>query len=150
MSEEDFNPGSWLISPDSKFPDLFQSLNPDELPTTFDTASILSIVMASASSYSSTASSLSSAFDVAIPPAELSTQLIDLQPRIAQAEAIQIAQDSEMAELRERSAAVIQKWYTLDVLGTGETWAEMEERIDQVDQRVRRTALVRRLDNDLI
>jgi hypothetical protein len=141
---------SCLVSTDSKHPDLFQSINSDDLPTTLDTASILSIVTASASSYPSTASRLTSIRDVPIPPAELSAQLIDLQPRIAKVEALQAAQNSDIAELRARSAAVIQRWYTLDILQAGESWAELESRVEQVEQKVRRTALTKRLDDDMI
>jgi len=107
-------------------------------------------VTASASSYPSTASRLTSIRDVPIPPAELSAQLIDLQPRIAKVEALQAAQNSDIAELRARSAAVIQRWYTLDILQAGESWAELESRVEQVEQKVRRTALTKRLDDDMI
>lgn len=88
--------------------------------------------------------------DVPIPPTELSAQLIDLQPRIAKVEALQAVQNSDIAELRARSAAVIQRWYTLDILQAGESWAELESRVEQVEQKVRRTALTKRLDDDMI
>ena len=84
--------------------------------------------MASASAYPSTSSRLTSIMDVPVPPAELSTQLIDLQPRIAKVEALQAAQNADIAELRERSAAVIQRWYTTDILGVGDAWADVEIR----------------------
>jgi uncharacterized coiled-coil protein SlyX len=87
---------------------------------------------------------------VPIPPAELSAQLIDLQPRITKVEALQAAQNSDIAELRTRSAAVIQRWYTLDILQAGESWAELESRVEQVEQKVRRAALTKRLDDDMI
>jgi len=106
--------------------------------------------MASASAYSTTASRLTSVLDVPIPPAELSTELISLQPRIAKAEAIQAAQNATISELRERSAAVIQRWYTQDILGAGESWAGLEERVGQVEQRVKRVAMAKRLDDDMI
>ncbi|KAK2624100.1 hypothetical protein QTJ16_006734 [Diplocarpon rosae] len=136
-----------LLKLHSKHPDLFQSPNPQDLPTTLDDAAILSIVMASASSYPSTSSRLTSIMDVSVPPAELSTQLIDLQPRIAKAEALQAAQNADIAELRERSAAVVQRWYTTDVLRAGEAWAEVEGRVEKVEQRLRRVSLARRADD---
>lgn len=85
-----------------------------------------------------------------IPPAELSTQLIDLQPRIAKVETLQAAQNTDIAELRERSAVVIQRWYTVDILRAGESWAELEGRVEQVEQKVRKTALAKRLDDDMV
>jgi len=121
-----------------------------EVPTTLDTSSILSIVLASASSYPSTASRLTSILDMPIPSTQQSTQLIDLVPRIAKVEAIQASQNAEMSELRQRSAALLQKWYTSDVLRLGDRWAEAEGRVGQVDQKVRRSALAKRLDDDMI
>jgi hypothetical protein len=106
--------------------------------------------MASASAYSSTASRLTSILDVPVPPAELSAQLIDLQPRIAKLEALQAAQNVDIAELRERSAAVIQRWYTVDILRAGESWAELEGRVEQIEQRLRRAGLAKRLDDDMV
>ncbi|TVY57753.1 hypothetical protein LCER1_G000659 [Lachnellula cervina] len=139
-----------LLKLHSRYPDLFQTIKPDDLPTTLDTSSILAIVLASASSYPSTASRLTSILDVPIPPTELSAQLIDLQPRIAKVGALQAAQSADIAELRERSAAVIQRWYKVDILGAGDSWAELEGRVGQVEQKVRRAALAKRLDDDMI
>ncbi len=110
----------------------------------------MSIVMASASTYPTTASRLTSILDVPVPPAELSAQLIDLQPRIAKVEALQAAQNADISELRERSATVIQRWYAVNILGAGESWAELEGRVEQIEQKVRRTALAKRLDDDMV
>lgn len=132
---------------DAKYPDLFQSIDPDILPTTLDTSSILSIVLASASAYPSTASRLTSILDMPISSAESSAQLIDLQPRIAKIEALQMAQNADLSALRQRTAAVIQRWYTVDILGTGETWAELEERVQHVEQKVRRATTMKQIDD---
>ncbi|TVY45630.1 hypothetical protein LSUB1_G000149 [Lachnellula subtilissima] len=139
-----------LLKLHSRYPDLFQSIKPEDVPTTLDISSIVAIVLASASSYPSTASRLTSILDVPIPPTELSAQLIDLQPRIAKVGALQAAQSADIAELRERSAAVIQRWYTVDILGAGDSWAELEGRVGQVEAKVRRAALAKRLDDDMI
>jgi len=91
-----------------------------------------------------------SILDVPIPPANLSAQLIDLQPRIAKVEAHQAAQNADIAALRERSAAIIQRWYAVDVLHAGESWAELEGRVEHVERTVRRAALAKRRDDDVI
>jgi hypothetical protein len=139
-----------LINLHAKYPDLFQSISPKDLPTTLDTSSILSIVLASASLYPSTASRLTSILDVPIPPAEASTQLIDLQPRIAKVETLQAAQNADIAALRQRSAEILQRWYSVGILCTGDSWVELEGRVEQVEQRVRRVAITKRLDDDMI
>ena len=69
---------------------------------------------------------------------------------MAKLEAIQASQNTDVAELRERSAAVIQRWYTVEVLHSGATWAELEGRVEHVEQKVRRAALAKRLDDDMI
>ncbi|KAF8846679.1 hypothetical protein BDZ45DRAFT_666701 [Acephala macrosclerotiorum] len=139
-----------LLRIHSRYPDLFQAPNADDLPTTLDTESILAIVMASASSYPSTASRLTSILDVPIPSTELSTQLIELRPRIARLEGIQAAQNADLAELRERSATLIQRWYTMDVLRAGDSLADLEGRVRQAEQQVRRVSLARREDDGLV
>ncbi|KAM3083901.1 hypothetical protein ACMFMG_001993 [Clarireedia jacksonii] len=137
-----------LLHLHAKYPDLFQSISPDQLPTSLDTSSILSIILASASSYPSTASRLTSILDVPVPSAAVSAQLIELQPRVAKVEALQAAQSADITALRQRTAAVIQRWYAVDILRTGESWAELEGRVEQVEQKIRRAALVKRLDDD--
>ncbi|KAK0126971.1 hypothetical protein ONS96_006534 [Cadophora gregata f. sp. sojae] len=139
-----------LLKLHSKYPDLFQAPNTQDIPTTLDTTTLLSIVMASASAYPSTSSRLTSIMDVPVPPAELSTQLIDLQPRIAKVEALQAAHNTDIAKLRERSAAVIHRWYTADILGAGDKWADVEGRVERVEQRVRRVALAKRADDAMV
>jgi hypothetical protein len=135
---------------DARYPDLFQSINAEDLPTTLDTSSIQSIVLASSSAYPSTASRLTSIMDVPVPPADLSAQLIELVPRIAQLEAIQATQDGEIAGLRARSAAAIQQWYTNDILRAGDAWADLEGRVEQGEQKVRQATLAKKMEDSLV
>lgn len=107
-------------------------------------------MLASASAYPSTASRLTSIRDTPIPPAELSAELINLQPRIAKVEIVQASQDAEIRELRERSAVVIESWYRRDVIGAGEGWADLEGRVEAVEQRVRRVERVRKMDEEVV
>lgn len=120
-------------------------------PTTLDTSSILSIVLASSSAYATTSSRLTSIVrDAPVPAADLSVQLIELVPRIARLEAVQAAQDAEVAELRARSAAVITKWYADEVLGAGDRWAEMEGRVQRGETKVRRVQAARRTEEEMV
>jgi hypothetical protein len=73
-----------------------------------------------------------------------------LQPRIAKVEALQAVHNADLAALRERTAAVIQRWYTVDVLRAGESWAELEGRIEGVEQEARRVEKARRMDDSLV
>lgn len=62
-------------------------------------------------------------------------------------ETIQAAQSADIAELREKTAAVLQQWYTKDVLQTGDDWANLEGRVEQVERRIRRVAAARQVDD---
>ena len=123
---------------DAAQPDLFQTSNPDEVPTTLSTPELLAIISASAASYPVTASRLTSIKDLPMPSTESSTTLIALQPRIARLELLQNAQDRELAELRLRSASVIKRWYELGPLGGSECWTEWEGRMTTLEKLVRR------------
>jgi hypothetical protein len=71
-------------------------------------------------------------------------------PRIAKLEALQASQNVDIADLKQRSAAAIQKWYTGDILRVGDQWAGLEGRVEDVEQKIRRAALAKRLDDDMI
>lgn len=66
-----------------------------------------------------------------------------LHPRMARLDLLQQSQAKEMAELRSRSASVIQRWYELGVLGGGACWTEWEGRVAQVEKAVRRKEIFR-------
>ena len=108
------------------------------MPTTLSTRETLAIVDACAPSYQTTASRLSAIKDLPIPPAESSTLLVSLHPRLSKLELLQDEQAREMAELRTRSAKAIQRWYEVGVLGESECWSEWEGRVVEVEKRVRR------------
>jgi hypothetical protein len=123
-------------------------MGPSNLPTTLDSSDLLSVVLASASSYPSAASRLTSIHDLPIPPAKLSASLIDIQPRIAKLEVLQVAQNADLAALRERSTAIIQRWYEVDILRAGESWVELQGRIAGVEQKLRRAEKAKRMEED--
>ena len=45
---------------------------------------------------------------------------------------------------------MLQRWYAVDVLAHGESWAELEGRIEGIEQRVRRAVKVRREDDAIV
>jgi hypothetical protein len=123
--------------PDRKYPDLFSSIPPYSVPTSLTTENLESVVLASAPVYSSTVSSLQSIKDMPIPPAELSTKLIDLQPRLSQINAKQETQWKQLSELRKRTAVLLENWYEVNVVAANECWAEWDQRLGAVERRVR-------------
>ena len=133
---------------EAQYPDLFHPTKADEVPSTLSTEELLAVITAHATLYHETASRLTSIRDLTIPPTSLSTSLIALYPRLANLELQQNRQAEEMAELRARSAKLIQRWYELRVLGHGECWAEWEVRMEGFEKEVRKLENGRRREEE--
>jgi hypothetical protein len=56
---------------------------------------------------------------------------------------IQRTQAHEVADLRIRSARLLERWLEVGVVGQGEVWAEWEERVRAVERGVRRMEVAR-------
>jgi hypothetical protein len=65
---------------------------------------------------------------------------VALIPRLKGVEAIQIAQEAEIAALRVRSERVLRSWYEERVLRYGEWVADVEARVEGVEAGIRRAA----------
>lgn len=72
--------------------------------------------------------------ETVIPNPSVSAELISLVPRINRAEVIQQAQARETADLRKRSAALLERWYLLGIESVNECFAEWDERALEVDK----------------
>lgn len=72
--------------------------------------------------------------DTPVPDPSVSADLISLIPRINTAEVTQQAQAAEIADLRKRSAALLERWYLLGVAGVNECFAEWDERTLGIDK----------------
>ena len=127
---------------DGNHPDIFPPTSPTD-DSSFSESERLSIVTSSAILYSNTASRLRSLQDMPIPSAESSTSLIALNPRIAKVQQLQDSQAAEIAQLRLRTAETLQRWYEIQVLAGGDCWNEWEERVGEVEKRVRREETAR-------
>lgn len=76
--------------------------------------------------------------DTPVPEPASSAALIELLPRIQQAEVVQDAQAKRIAELRRRSLAVMERWYLVGVEGANSCFAEWDERTFWVDKQLSR------------
>ena len=106
------------------------------VPKTLDGSAITAIVLAHASLFSQTSARLSSLKDVPVPPALASAALADLQPRLDLVKEQQEVQAQVVAELRVRSAKLMERWMEVAVVGQGEVWAEWEARVKDVQREV--------------
>lgn len=135
---------------DDRFPDLFQQTPPHEIPEDLTPRTLASIVLSYATAFPETASRLTSLNDLPIPDASNSGALIELQPKIDQLAQTQTQQAVAISELRVRSARVLQRWYEVGLVGSGEAWAEWEGRLEDVEREVRRCEVVKeRRENEV-
>ncbi|POR30882.1 Uncharacterized protein TPAR_08891 [Tolypocladium paradoxum] len=130
-------------------PDFFHTPSPSEPPSQLSTDALRSIVLASASTFPSTLSSLTAVKDSPIPDTSESAALIAMTERMKAIEATQVAQASEMAELRRRSEAVMRSWYESGVLGTSRFMADAESRVERVERQVRRKERAKEEDKEM-
>jgi len=119
-------------------PDFFHSPPASEPPSQLSTNELLSIVLASASSYHSTLSALTAIKDSPIPDPSESAALIALGERMKGIEATQMAQAAEISELRTRSEAVLRAWYESSVIERSQFMADVEGRVEKVERLIRR------------
>lgn len=128
---------------DERYPVVFLPATNDRPPSTLDSSTIQSIVLAHAASFSETVSRLTSVKDLPIPPASASVELSALQPRLDKVKEAQYSQIREVTELRARSARLLERWLEVGVVGQGEVWAEWEERAKAAERGVRRIEVAR-------
>ncbi|KAJ5536653.1 hypothetical protein N7513_009839 [Penicillium frequentans] len=139
-----------VIQLHDRFPDLFQSPLSHEIPEGLSTRALTSIVLSYATAFPETASRLTSLNDLPIPDAQSSATLIDLQPRMDRVAQTQAEQAAEISELRVRTAKVLQRWYEVGLVGSGECWAEWEGRLEGVEREIRRREVVKeRRENEI-
>lgn len=127
-----------FIHPDSNFPEIFKNVYPATQTSGLSFEEKLSTILSVAPSFHATSSQLTSIMDTLIPNPSVSADLISLVPRINRAEVIQQAQAKEIADLRKRSAALLERWYLLGIEGVNECFAEWDERALEMDKIVSR------------
>lgn len=133
-----------ILALQKKHPDLFHPSANAEANPSISPSSLVALVLAHARLYQSISAQLPQLQDTPIPDTASATKLLELQPRVDRARERQLAQATELAELRTRSAIVVEKWYEGGVLGMGERWTDWEERLREVEILVRRREAVKR------
>ncbi|KAL0637400.1 hypothetical protein Q9L58_003603 [Maublancomyces gigas] len=118
----------------TNFPEIFKNVYPATQTSSLSSEEKLSTVLSAAPSFHATSSQLTSIMDTLIPNPSVSADLISLVPRINRAEVVQQAQAKEIADLRRRSAALLERWYLLGIEGVNECFAEWDERALEVDK----------------
>lgn len=137
------------IRPDKSHPDLFHAPAPSDPPSQLSAATIRSMVLASASSYSAALSSLTAIKDSPIPDMSESAALISATERMKAIQATQAAQAADMADLRRRSEVIIHSWYESRLLASSRSMADMESRVEGVERQVRRRERTKEEDKEM-
>jgi hypothetical protein len=123
------------MSPASTYPDLFApTVATSDIPRSEELSTFASIVLAHAALYPETASRLSSLQTLQVPPAEESSQLISLVPKLRQLSREEQLLQDEARELRERSARCLEWWVKVGVVGMGDVWQDWEKRMADVER----------------
>ncbi|KAF4469335.1 RO-10 required for nuclear distribution [Fusarium albosuccineum] len=149
ISAARFRPYGELIKIYQAHPDFFHAAAPSDPPSQLSADAIQSIVLASASAFPSTLSSLTAIKDSPIPDPSENAALIALQDRMKAIEATQVAQAAEIADLRRRSETVIRSWYETGVLENSRVMADLESRVEVVERQVRRAERELEAEDDL-
>ncbi|KAJ5966374.1 Nuclear distribution protein RO10 [Penicillium waksmanii] len=122
----------------------------ETIPEGLTPQTLTSIILSYASAFPETSSRLTSLNDLPIPDAQSSAALIELQPALDRAAGKQAEQAAAISELRVRTARVLQRWYEVGLVGSGEAWAEWEGRLEGVEREVRRREVFReRRENEI-
>jgi len=104
------------------------------VPKSQDLSTLASIVLAHATLFPETASRLSSLQTLQIPPAEQSSELLSLAPRLEQCNQTEEELANEVRALRERSAHCLEWWIKVGVVGMGDLWEDWERRVGEVEK----------------
>jgi DNA repair ATPase RecN len=136
----------------AQHPSIFeQAIGAEQTNTnTLPLAPQAALILAHAQLYSRVSGQLQSLQETSVPDPTSASKLRELQPRIEKAAARQQQQANELAELRSRSAAAVERWYESGVLGMAERWAEWEERMRDVEIVVRRLEAMKKREEELV
>ncbi|KAK1052437.1 hypothetical protein LTR12_014795 [Friedmanniomyces endolithicus] len=119
-------------------------------PSTLPPSQLTALILAHSKLYTSVSANLTQLQDTRVPDPASAVKLVDLAPRIETSRVKQEQQAREVAELRAKSARVVEQWLEVGILGMNERWADWEERLREVEIVVRRREGVKRREEGLV
>lgn len=133
-----------------QYPELFphnrQSVEQDVPTPERELSTRASEVLSSSTLYTTTSAHLQTLQTLRTPSASLSANLINVRPRLQNLKERQVELDREIAQLKRRSATVVQWWMKTGVVGMGELWDDWEDRVTTCERSVRREERRRKED----
>jgi hypothetical protein len=139
-----------ILKLQAQYPEIFNLASSTEQTNSLSLPSQAALVLSHAQLYSGVSGQLQSLQETSVPDPTSASKLRELQARIDRAAARQEQQEIELAELRTRSAAVVEQWYETGVLGMAERWAGWEERMRDAEIVVRRMEAVKKREEELV
>lgn len=118
----------------------------DEAVSTHELSTRASEVLSNSTLFTTTSAHLQTLQTLRIPSANLSANLINATPRLQKLKERQIKLDQEIAQLKSRSADVVEWWMQTGVLGMGELWDDWEDRVTVCERALRREERRRKED----
>lgn len=118
----------------------------EEAVSTHELAIRASEVLSNSTLYTTTSAHLQMLQTLRIPPASLSAKLVSADPRLQKLKERQEKLGLEIAQLKARSAVVIEWWVKTGVVGMGELWDDWEDRVTICERTVRREERRRKED----
>jgi hypothetical protein len=106
-----------ILKLQAQYPEIFNLASSTEQTNSLSLPSQAALVLSHAQLYSGVSGQLQSLQETSVPDPTSASKLRELQARIDRAAARQEQQEIELAELRTRSAAVVEQWYETGVLG---------------------------------
>ena len=104
---------------------------------------MLAMIDSQATLFPRALSDLEAIHEIPVPSSERSIDVAALAPRTASLERVLEKQADEIAELRERSAAALWRWYRINILAGGECSAEWEQRLAIAERTLTRMEKIR-------
>lgn len=95
-------------------------------------------VLANSTLYTTTSAHLQTLQTLKIPQAEHSASLLDAGTRVEELRQRQATLDTDIEELKARSAKLLEWWIKNGVVGIGELWEDWEQRVKDCERVVRR------------
>lgn len=138
-----------IVSIHAQFPEVFESTHPAvprAAAASLSPPEMAATLLMAATDMQSAASQLVAVEDTPVPDAALSGALVELLPRLQRVEVLQDVHARRIAELRLRSARVLEQWYLVGIEGTNECFAEWDERTFELEKRIARKVAAARED----
>lgn len=108
----------------------------------------IAVILAHSEQYRAVASGLRTIQEIPVADTSVLVDVIAQLPRLELAARRAEQQQIEMAQLREHSAHVLQRWHEVGVLGQNDAMGEWEDRLLEAERKVRQAQVKRARDTE--